>query len=154
MSSPAEPPRPLRLAAHAIPLGLLTLAVIPIYLSLDTTWQARFVRGGCALAATLASFRLLRRVRQAAADHPVSPADAPPTPPPPPAVLDEIFLRRRDELTYSVRSRRYFDAVLWPRLQGLAGRELSAPPRRPWFSRLGPTRSMIESLVAQIERRP
>jgi hypothetical protein len=153
MSSSVEHPRPLRLAAYGIPLGLLALAAIPIYLAVDAQWRSLLVRLVCAVAVTVASFRVVRSVRRAAADHPPSPADAPPEPPPP-AILDEAFMRRRDELTYSVRSRRYFDAVLWPRLLALAGRQLSAPPPRPWLSRLGPPRAMIERLIAEIEGRP
>jgi hypothetical protein len=153
MSSSVEPPRPLRLAAYAIPLGLLVLAVIPIYLALDAEWRAVLVRLVCATVVTVGSIRVVRSVRRAAAEHPTFPADTPPAAPPT-TLLDDVFLRRRDELIYSVRSRRYFDAVLWPRLAALAGRHVSPPPRRRWCSRLGPSRAMIESLIAEIERRP
>lgn len=153
MPSPVEPPGPLRLAAHGILLGLLALAAIPIYLALDAEWRSLLVRVVCAAAVTVGSIRVVRGVRRTAAEHPPSPVDAPPGAPPT-VILDEVFLRRRDELTYSVRSRRYFDAVLWPRLLALAGTHLPPPPRRRWASRLGPSRDMIESLIAQIERRP
>jgi len=153
MSSSVEHPQPLRLAAYGIPLGLLALAAIPIYLAVDDQWRSLLVRLVCAGAVTVGSFRVVRSVRRAAADHPPSPADASPGPPPP-AILDEVFMRRRDELTYSVRSRRYFDAVLWPRLLALAGRQLPKPPPRPWLSRLGPPRPMIERLIAEIEDGP
>ncbi|MGH7334663.1 MAG: hypothetical protein ACREKS_18340 [Candidatus Rokuibacteriota bacterium] len=153
MSSPVEPPRLLRLAAYGIPLGLLALAAIPIYLALDAEWRSLLVRLVCATAVALGSMRLVRNVRRAAAERPNSPADVPPVAPAT-TILDDAFLRRRDELTYSVRSRRYFDAVLWPRLLALAGRQLSPPPRRPWCSRLGPSRAMIDTLITEIERRP
>jgi hypothetical protein len=153
MPSPVEPPLSLRLAAYGIPLGLLALAAIPLYLAVDAGWRSLLIRVICALALAVGSFRVVRSVRRAAADHPISPADGP-AGVPPTAILDEVFLRRRDELTYSVRSRRYFDAVLWPRLLALAGRPLPPPPRRPWLSRLGPSRATIEGLIAEIERRP
>ena len=153
MSSPAEHPRSLRLAGYGIPLGLLALAAIPIYLAVDAGWRSLFVRLVCALAVTMGSFRLVRSVRRAVTVHPTPPYDSLLVAPAP-AILDEVFMRRRDELTYSVRSRRYFDAVLWPRLLALAGRPLPLPPRRPWLSRLGPSRAMIERLIAEIERRP
>jgi hypothetical protein len=153
MSSPIEHPRPLRLAAYCIPLGMLALAAIPIYLAVDAGWRSLLVRLACALAVTMGGFRLVRSVRRAATAHPASPADGPPVAPTT-AILDEVFMRRRDELTYSIRSRPYFDAVLWPRLLALAGRPLPVPPQRPWLSRLGPSRAMIERLIAEIERRP
>lgn len=151
MSSSVEPPRPLRLAAYSIPLGLLAVAAIPIYLALDAQWHSTLLRLVCATAVTVGSFRIVRKVRRAAAAHPASTAAAAPVAAPA-TLLDEVFLRRRDELIYSVRSRRYFDAVLWPRLLTLAGRPLPLPPRRHWCSRLGPSRAIIESLIAEIER--
>jgi hypothetical protein len=153
MSSPVERPRPLSLAAYGILLSLLALAAVPIYLALDAEWRSLLVRLVCAVVVAVGSIRVVRGVRRTAAEHPTSPIDAPPVAPPT-AILDEVFLRRRNDLTYSVRSRRYFDAVLWPRLLALAGRHLSPPPRRHWCSRLGPSRAMIENLLAQIERRP
>jgi hypothetical protein len=67
--------------------------------------------------------------------------------------LDPRFLRLRNHLTLSIRSRRYFFAVLWPRLLALARGPLPEPSPRRWFSRLGPSRAMLEHLIAQIERR-
>jgi hypothetical protein len=153
MPSPLEHPRPLRVAASGIPLALLALTAIPIYLAVDYQWRSLLVRLVCATAVTVGGFRLVRSVRRAVTDHPASPADARPVARPA-VILDEIFLRRRDELAYSVRSRRYFDAVLWPRLSALARRPLPLPPRRRWLSRLGPPRATIERLIADIERDP
>jgi len=152
MSTWVDRQRPLRLAAYGILIGLLVLAAIPVYLALDPSWRPMMVRLACAGAVTVGSIRVVRGVRRTTDGHSLSPIDAPP-PAPPTAILDEVFLRRRDELAYSVRSRRYFDAVLWPRLLALAGTPLPQPPGRRWLTRLGPSRATLESLIAQIERR-
>jgi hypothetical protein len=81
-----------------------------------------------------------------------SPFDAPPPAPPEPE-LDSRFLRLRDEVVYSVQSRRYFDAILWPRLCTLAGTSLPAPPERAGIRRRGPSLAALEDLIARIERR-
>lgn len=153
MPSRVERPRPLRLAAYGILLGLLILAAIPVYLALDAGWRVTIVHLVCAVVVTVGSIRVVRGVRRTADGHATSPVDMPPAPAPT-VILDEVFLRRRDELTYSIRSRRYFDAVLWPRLLALAGTHLPPPPRRRWCSRLGPSRAMLENLIGQIETRP
>ena len=41
---------------------------------------------------------------------------------PPAPELDARFLALRDDVRYSIRSRRYFDVILWPRLVELGGR--------------------------------
>ena len=74
-------------------------------------------------------------------------------PVPPPPELDSRFLRLRDEVVYSTRSRRYFDAILWPQLGRLAGADLPRPPERRGLRRRGPALATLEDLIARIERR-
>jgi hypothetical protein len=151
MPPPAE--RSLgRRAAQALLALLLVLAAIPAYLALDPWWQAVAVRVGCALAVMAGGLHLRRAVRRAIGEDARSPLDASPAPAPPPD-LDGGYLRARDDVVWSTRSRRYFDAILWPRLLALAGGHLARPAARTG-TRRGPSLRALERAIAQVERRP
>jgi hypothetical protein len=135
-------------------VALVALAAMPTYLALSPTWRPVAVRLSCAAAVIAGCVRALRWARAAAAPSVVSPMDAPA---PPAAVpeLDARFLALRDDVVYGTRSRRYFDVILRPRLDTLAGAEglpRAADPRG--IRRRGPSLRAIEELVAEIERRP
>ena len=150
------PPRsersPRRLAGRAVLISVAVLAAIPLYLSLDPVWGPLVVRLACAALVAMGCVRVLRRVGGAMQIESVSPFDTPPPAPPPPE-LDSRFLRLRDEVTFSTRNRRYFDAILWPRLCELAGTDLPRPPERRGIRRRGPPLATLEDLIARIERR-
>lgn len=140
-----------RLAGRAIVAALVGLAAMPAYLALSPPWQPVAVRLSCAAIVAAGCVRVLRRARGALEFEPISPLDAPP---PPAAVpeLDARFLALRDDVTYGTRSRRYFDAILWPRLSGLASTDLPRPAERPGLRRRGPSMSALARLVTEIER--
>jgi len=141
-----------RLLGRAILLALLALAAIVSYLTLPAPWRplgiklvcTAIVIGGCAHAR--------RIVRGALEGHPVSELDLP-APAPPAPDLDGAFRRIRDDLLFSLRSRQYFSAILWPRLHELTGGTVPMPAagRR---SRRGPTLPELEALIARAEERP
>jgi hypothetical protein len=144
-----------RLAGRAIIGIVLALLALPIYLTTSPAWRPAAVRLACAIALVIGCARARRWARDAVATGVVSPFEAPP--PPAPAVqLDAAFLRLRDDLVASTRSRRYFDVVLWPRLASLAGPRLELPhlARRRFLRRRGPSLRELEDLVAHIESRP
>ena len=143
---------PRRVAGRAVAMSVLVLAGVPLYFSLAPSWRPLLVRLGCAAVLAVACGRVLRRVGRATAPDAPSPFEAP-LPPSPPAELDSRFLRLRDEVVFGARSRRYFDAILWPHLCGLAGTDLPRPPERKRIHRLGPSPATLEDLVARIERR-
>ena len=143
-----------RLAGRAVLLVLLALAAMPLYLTISPTWRPTAARLACGIALVAGCVRARRRARDAAAAHVPSPFEAWPLPAP--AVqLDPAFLRLRDDLVASVRSRRYFDVVLWPKLTALAGSEaaLPCPPRRRVLSRRGPALRVLEGLISRLEAR-
>ncbi len=156
--SPAEAAA-LRLAARALVAALVILAAIPAYLTLGPTWRAAGIRLACAAVVAAIGVRVVRGIRRAIDEGPPFELDAAPAAPAPPD-LDERFVRLRDELRFSVRSQRYFDTVLWPRLVELAGPALAPPPARrrgrrdgPSGRGRGPSRDTLERLVAEAERR-
>lgn len=150
MPSPPERSRS-RLAAYAFLAVLVVLAIIPGYLKLEASWRPFAVRGACAMIVIVGCTRLVRSVRRSFADDAPSALEAPPPSPRRP-VLDERFIRLRDDVVFSAQSRRYFEAFLWPRLRTLGGADLVPPPERR-RSRRGPPLSTIERLIAQVERR-
>jgi hypothetical protein len=149
--SPAEATA-LRLAVRVLVGALVVLAAIPAYLMLGLTWRALVIRLGCAAVVVAVGVRVVRGIRRAIDASPAFALDTVPDEPPPPE-LDERFVRLRDELRFSVRSRRYFDTVLWPRLCELAGPGLASPPVRRGRRRNGPPRATLERLIAEAERR-
>ena len=141
-----------RLAGRAIVATLLVLAAIPAYLTISPAWRPAVVRLACAGLVAVGCVRARRWVRDAMEPHPVSALDAPPPARPAPE-LDSRFLRLCDDVTFSTRSRRYFDAILWPRLCELAEADLPRPAERRGMPRRGPSLSALQALIAEIEKR-
>lgn len=143
----------LGLVARGLLAALLLLAAIPAYLAFAPSWRAAAVRVGCAVIVISGCARVIRGVRRSIEGHAPSALDAPPAMSPAPE-LDERFLRLRDDLVFSTRSRRYFDVILWPRLGELAGGTLPRPAERRGIRRRGPSLKTLESLIAEVEKRP
>ena len=141
-----------RLAAYGLLAILAALALIPGYLTVPLEWRPLAVRFACAIAVIIGCTRIVARVRRSIEGDTVSPLDPSPRAPRRPA-LDERFMRLRDDVVFSTRSRRYFDTILWPRLQKLAGGELPPPAERRAMGRRGPSLRALEGLIAEIERR-
>ena len=151
MPAPAERSR-RRLAGRAIIATLVVLGALPAYLSVEASWRPAVVRLSCALLVAVGCVRARRWVRDGLEPHPISALDAPPPVRPAPE-MDPRFLRLCDDVTFSIRSRRYFDAILWPRLSELAGADLPRPAERVAMRRRGPSLSALEVLIAEVERR-
>ncbi|HEY7202926.1 MAG TPA: hypothetical protein VIA61_01440 [Methylomirabilota bacterium] len=143
-----------RLAGAVVVVALLALVTLPIYLTMSPAWRPTAVRLACVLALMIGCARARRWARDAILPGGLSPFEAPPEPPAS-AHLDPAFLRLHDDLVASTRSRRYFDVVLWPKLVALAGPgpALPCPPRRRILGRRGPSRHVLEDLVARVEGR-
>jgi hypothetical protein len=144
----------LRLVARGFVAMLVVLVAIPSYLTLAPAWRPAAARLACAALVAFGCVKLLRSVRGELAGHSPSVLDAPP-PRRGPAELDERFLRLRDELRFSTRSRTYFETILWPQLRGLDGRRgLEAPPARRRLGRDGPSMGALARLVERLEVGP
>ena len=131
---------------------VLVLAAIPAYLTLAPAWRPLAARLACALLVAGGCMRLIRSARGAIEGAAASALDAP-APRVQPPELDERFLRLRDELRFGARSRQYFETILWPELNRLAGAELPRPPERRGVWRDGPSLRELEGLVTAIEAR-
>jgi hypothetical protein len=144
---PAEGSR-YRLAAYALATAIVLLAAIPGYLMLDPSLRPLILRLAGAALVVAACVRLVGHVRRSLDAVAASALDAPPPAPRAPA-LDERFLRLRDDLVFSTRSRHYFDAFLWPRLEKLGA--VTAPPVERRRRRRGPSLGAIERVITGLE---
>jgi hypothetical protein len=149
---PAERSR-ARPAVYTLLVVLGVLVAIPAYLLVPVDWRPAAVRLACALLVIVGCRRIVAHARRALDGEAASPLDAQ-APGRERPVLDERFQRLRDDIVFGARSRRYFDTILWPRLQALAGGTLTAPPARRRVPRRGPSLRTLERLIAAIERRP
>jgi len=140
-----------RFAGPGLLAVVLVLAAIPAYLTLEPSWRSLAVRLACAVIVVVGGVRVIRGVRRSIEGS----SSALDTPPPvsPAQELDGRFLRLRDELVFSTRSHRYFDAILWPRVLRLAGANLPRPAERRGRRRRGPSLSTLEHLIAEVEQR-
>jgi hypothetical protein len=71
--------------------------------------------------------------------------------------LAPLFLKLRDEITFSRTSQGYFEHVLWPRVLALAGESLLEGRPRPAWRRLlgrGPSLAALRALTTRIEEPP
>ena len=142
----------LRLVARGFVAVLVVLVAIPSYLTLAPSWRPLAARLACAALVAFGCIRIVRSVRGSREGHAPSALDAA-APRAEPPELDERFVRLRDELRFSVRSRQYFDTILWPQLCRLGGANLPQPPERHGVRRDGPALGDLERTVAAIEAR-
>src|SRR5262249_22535124 len=127
---PVMAPRPDRLRrrflAWSVVAVLVVLAAMPAYLVLPPSWRLVATQIACAVFAALGSLHALRWARGRVGPPSVSPLDGEP----PPLEAPELhwrFVRFRDDVIWSTRSQRYFDAILWPRLVELSANGISRP---------------------------
>jgi hypothetical protein len=143
----------LRLVARGFVTMVLVLVGIPSYLTLAPGWRPLAARLACSLVVAFFCVRIVRSVRGSMEGAAPSALDASPPRAQPPE-LDERFLRLRDELRFSARSRRYFETILWPQLRRLGGDDLPTPPERHGpLRRDGPSLGALERVVSTVEAR-
>jgi hypothetical protein len=80
------------------------------------------------------------------------------TPEPVAPKFDASLVKIRGELGDAVKSRAYFDRVLWPRLKAVAaanhpGGDEIAPPPKSRFAWRGPSPAVLAGLINRIEER-
>jgi hypothetical protein len=131
---------------------VVVLAAMPAYFAVGPSWRTLAVRLVCAAAVVAGCVRAVRWARDAVAAAGPSLLDAP-APPAPGVELDPRFLALRDDVRYSLRSRRYFDVILWPRLAALGGPGMEPPAMRRRLRRRGPPVGELARLVSDIEQR-
>jgi len=151
---------PRILLAYLLFLGILVLAVTPLYFYAEPSHRRMVVSLGSGLFLGVVLIHLRRLVQEQLDAQPFSAFEAALHRAQPEPVLAPLFVKLRDEVRYSVRSQAYFAGVLWPRiLRVLAlreGRRLAEAPAMPGGRRLlrrGPSLTSLRNLIARIEER-
>ena len=153
-----SPDRPNRAAAVMGVLALtagLVVGILVVQFLVDEPYKHAAVRLVAAAILVVAVSRI-RGVVSRLVERPSAweerPGEARWTPSP-----HSHFEHFHDEIRFGVRSRRYFDHVLWPRLCALGreGAEPAAPLPRPPGRRFGrgPSLEALRSLITSLERR-
>lgn len=131
--------------------GVVLLAAVPVYVYVEPSWRALVAR----LAAALVTGATLLQLRRALAERVARTGGS---------ALDEARRRRGPEpvvphhfrdlmadVRTGLRSRRYFEESLWPRLVAHAARPLARPPLRPGR---GPSAAGLRAALDAVERQP
>ena len=137
--------------------GALTAAIAyPIYVSVDDAYQELVLRLAAAAILGVVMLHIHSRIARGFEAEPQSRFDLAREPTSREVKIDPHLLDLFGEVRHSVKSRRYFDNVLWPRLLALAGRQqliLKRPALR-WPAARGPSLISIGKLISSIERKP
>jgi hypothetical protein len=124
--------RPLaRMAARwACMGGVVLLAAVPVYVYVEPPWRALVARLASAVVLGVALLELRRAVADQVAESAPSALDRARDPRGPVPEVPLHLLDLMADVRTALRSRRYFEDSLWPRLVALAPRPLARPPSR------------------------
>jgi hypothetical protein len=130
---------------------LVFLAAVPVYVFVEPPWRALVARLATALVLGAALLQLRRALAERLQRDTPSALDEarawrPPEPSVPHHVLDVV-----SDVRAALRSRRYFEEVLWPRLAAFTSRPLVRPPARRGR---GPSLARLREVIALIEKQP
>jgi hypothetical protein len=157
------PPSPERrtlrvLGGYVLFVGLLGLALTPLYLYAEPPDRPLVVRLGTGAVLGVALVHLARVVRGWIAAQPPSAFERALGRPPVEPRLAPLFVKLRDELRFSTTSEAYFKDVLEPRLHRLladrgqptGGLPMARSRKRRWLRR-GPSLATLHDLITRIE---
>ncbi len=130
--------------------GLVLLVTVPVYVFVEPAGRVLVVRLAVALVLGAALLQLRAALTERLAAHGASALDEARDAPGPETGLPLRFLDLMHDVRATLRSRRHFDRVLWPRLSGLARHPLVRPPVRPGR---GPSLASLSAVIDDIERR-
>jgi hypothetical protein len=161
MLTPADRRRLKIFGGYFLFIGLLFLALTPLYLYAGPSERPLVVRLGGGAVLGVALIHLARGVRGRVAEQAVSAFERALHRPPVETRMAPLFVKLRDELRFSVTSRQYFVDVLEPRLRCLAAgrypRTPGLPPVQPRRRRRlgrGPSLATLDDLITRIEEQP
>jgi len=145
--------RPLAQVAvrGAVLAGLVLLGVLPLYVWVEPSWRPLVARLAGAFVLGVALLQLRRVAADGVEAAGASALDAARWQRGPEPGVPHHFVDLASDVRTALRNRRYFETVLWPRLEALAGRPLARPPLRRGR---GPSLAGLRAVIADIERRP
>jgi hypothetical protein len=134
----------------AILSGLVLLATVPVYVYVEPAWRPLVARLASALVLGVVLLQLRRALidrLEAAGESALDDARGRHRPEP---GVPHHFLDLMSDVRTALRSRRYFDEVMWPRLTSFAAAALERPRLRRGR---GPSRAALRALLDAIETR-
>jgi len=145
--------RPLaRVAARcAVLAAAVLLATVPVYIYVEPSWRALVARSAVAFVLGVALVQLRRVLAERLEDGGGSALDAARGHRGPEPTVPHHFVDLASDVRAALRSRRYFERVLWPRLEALTSRPLVRPSVRPGR---GPSLASLRDVVTAIEKQP
>jgi hypothetical protein len=144
--------RPLvRLAVRVAVLGgLVLLAAVPVYVYVEPAWRGLVARLATALVLGVTLLQLRRAVVDRLELGEGSPLDEARVRRRPEPAVPHHFLDLMSDVRTTLRSRRYFEEVMWPRLSAFTSAALGRPRARPGR---GPSLASLRAVLADIEKR-
>ena len=145
--------RPLaRVAARcAVLAAAVLLATVPVYIYVEPSWRALVARSAVAFVLGVALVQLRRALAERLEDGGGSALDAARGHRGPEPSVPHHFVDLTSDVRAALRSRHYFERVLWPRLQALAPRPLVRPGVRRGR---GPSLASLRDVITAIEKQP
>jgi hypothetical protein len=128
---PAERPLARALVQGALLGGLVLLAAVPVYVYVEPSWRPLVARSAAAFVLGVTLLQLRRVLAQHLDAQQASGLDAARRLPASPPEVPAHFLGLTSDVRAALRSRRYFEHVMWPRLTALAAGPLKLPQLRP-----------------------
>jgi hypothetical protein len=148
------------LAGYFLFLGILVLAMTPVYFYADPSHRPMVVRLGGVLFLGVVLIHLRKLARGWLDAQPPSAFEAALHWAPPEPQLAPLLVKLQDEIQFSIKSQQYFEHILWLRILRLlaarTGQRLAAAPVMPGGRRLlrrGPSLTTLRDLIAEIEER-
>ena len=129
--------------------GLVLLAAVPVYVFVEPPLRALVVRLAAALVLGPVLLELRRLLAERLANLGASKLDEAGRRQWPEADIPLRFQDLMLDVRATLRSRRHFEKVFWPRLTGLTARPLVRPPVRPGR---GPSLASLREVIADIEK--
>ena len=145
--------RPLaRVAVRcAVLAAAVLLATVPVYVYVEPSWRALVARLASAFVLGVALLQLRRALADRLAEGGDSALDAARGHRRPEPSVPHHFIDLASDVRAALRSRRYFERALWPRLQTLTSRPLVRPSVRPGR---GPSLASLRDVITAIEKQP
>lgn len=145
--------RPLaRIAARCAVLAAVGLfATVPVYVWVEPSWRPLVARLASAFVLGVALVQFRRVFADRIADSGHSALDAARARRGPEPSVPQHFLDLSSDVRAALRSRRYFEGTLWPRLQSLTSRPLVRPSVRRGR---GPSLANLRAVITDIEKQP
>jgi hypothetical protein len=156
MSRPHERHWARILLGYLVLLALVVLATAPLYLGVAADDRPLVLRLAAAAVVAIALLHLRTMLLEELDSASFSEFERALRPESLPATLDPGFLRLCEEVKNGMKSRDYFQHILWPRLLTLArqrGAALPAEPPEGRPFRRGPSRRALEELLTRLEER-